>query len=288
MGPRLWSHWCWSWVVVKQSFPYALLILLMTFYYRTDTLMIERMLPDGPMQAGIYAQAFRFFEALNMLGYLMAGLLLPMFSRMLMGPKGEGNKAIQELAVLAMRLVLTGTLAIAVFGVLFAEPIMDLRYSEHTEQSAPVFALLIGCFVAVCTTYVFGTLLTAGGKLKHLNWMAAGGAILNISLNLILIPRWQAEGVALASLVTQVTTAIVQLVLAGLLFGARLPLGLWVRSAVYAICLFALGFWLGSGVTGLLMQFGLFAAGAAVLAWSTGMLGPRVLRAAIALTPKGG
>src|SRR5690606_29176433 len=105
--------------------------------------------------------------------------------------KDQVNGAIQALAVLAMRLVLTGTLAIAVFGVLFAKPIMDLRYSEHTEQSAPVFALLIGCFVAVCTTYVFGTLLTAGGKLKQLNWMAAGGAILNIGLNLILIPRWQ-------------------------------------------------------------------------------------------------
>ena len=33
-------------VVLRQSFPYALLILLMTFYYRTDTLMLERMLPD--------------------------------------------------------------------------------------------------------------------------------------------------------------------------------------------------------------------------------------------------
>ena len=276
-----------AWVVVKQSFPYALLILLMTFYYRTDTLMIERMLPDGPLQAGIYAQAFRFFEALNMLGYLMAGLLLPMFSRMLMGPKAEGNGSIQALAVLAMRLVLTGTLAIAVFGVLFAKPIMDLRYSEHTEESAPVFALLIGCFVAVCTTYVFGTLLTAGGKLKQLNWMAAGGAILNIGLNLILIPRWQAEGAAWASLVTQVATAVVQLVLAGILFGATLPLGLWVRSAVYAMALFALGLWLVFGVSGLLPQFGLFASGAVVLAWSTGLLGPRVLRAAIALTPKG-
>ncbi len=276
-----------AWVVVKQSFPYALLILLMTFYYRTDTLMIERMLPDGPLQAGIYAQAFRFFEALNMLGYLMAGLLLPMFSRMLSSKRSnEGEReGVRPLVVLAMRLVLTGTLAVAVFGILHAKGIMDLRYSEYTEFSGPVFALLIGCFVAVCTTYVFGTLLTAGGNLKQLNWMAAGGAVLNIGLNLLLIPRWQAEGAAWASLVTQVLTALVQLLLAAKLHGATLPLALWVRSTIYAAALFGLAYALSNWSTDLLFQFALYAAGTLVLAWVTGMVGPHVLREAVELKP---
>ena len=98
-------------VVLKQSFPYALLILLMTFYYRTDTLMLERLLPDGAFQAGIYAQGFRFFEALNMLGYLFAGLLLPIFSRQL-----KHRDAVAPLVVLALRLVLGGSLAVAAFS----------------------------------------------------------------------------------------------------------------------------------------------------------------------------
>ncbi|MBK6542205.1 MAG: oligosaccharide flippase family protein [Flavobacteriales bacterium] len=34
-----------AWSILQQSFPYALLILLMTFYYRMDTLMLERLLP---------------------------------------------------------------------------------------------------------------------------------------------------------------------------------------------------------------------------------------------------
>ncbi len=67
-----------------------------------------------PRQAGIYAQAFRFFEAFNMLGFLMAGLLLPMFSRML-ASTGTGP-VFDPWWRLAMRLVLTGTVAVAVFG----------------------------------------------------------------------------------------------------------------------------------------------------------------------------
>ncbi|HRF79769.1 MAG TPA: hypothetical protein PL070_06755, partial [Flavobacteriales bacterium] len=136
----------YAWVVMKQSFPYALLILLMTFYYRIDTLMLERLLPDGAVQAGIYAQAFRFFEAFNMLGYLMAGLLLPMFSRLFGEQGAQAGASLVGLVRLATRLVLTGTVAIAVFGVVYAQAIMDLRYTQHTTESAPVFALLIGCF----------------------------------------------------------------------------------------------------------------------------------------------
>ncbi|MEO8590734.1 MAG: polysaccharide biosynthesis C-terminal domain-containing protein [Flavobacteriales bacterium] len=267
-----------SWVVVKQSFPYALLILLMTFYYRIDTLMLERMLPDGAIQAGIYAQGFRFFEALNMLGYLFAGLLLPMFSRML-----KHKEEVAPLASLAFRLVLAGTLAAALFGSLHSRGIMDLRYREHTAMSAPVFAVLIWCFVAVCTTYVFGTLLTAGGRLKWLNWMAAGGAAMNIVLNLILIPRFQAEGAAWASLVTQGLTAVVQLVLAARSYDLKGLTGLLLRAALYAggLVLILLTIqWLGLGLGGLFALFMLLAIGWAML---SGMVSVRGLRTVLAM-----
>ena len=219
--------------VLRQSFPYALLILLMTFYYRIDTLMLERLLPEGDLYAGIYMQGFRFFEALNMLGYLFAGLLLPMFSRML-----KNREDVGPLAFTAFKLVMAGAIPLAIYGCLRSQQIMELRYSEHTDLSAPAFAVLIWCFVAVATTYIFGTLLTAGGRLKALNWMAAGGAMLNISLNLLLIPRLQAEGAAWASLVTQVLMAIIQMVLAIRAFQLQKAPAVVVRLILYAVGLF--------------------------------------------------
>ncbi|MBL7951878.1 MAG: polysaccharide biosynthesis C-terminal domain-containing protein [Flavobacteriales bacterium] len=281
-GVRLAWQPAYAWVVVRQSFPYALLILLMTFYYRIDTLMLERMLPDGAVQAGIYAQGFRFFEAFNMLGYLMAGLLLPMFSRMLGQKEGE-RAALAPLVRLAMRLVLTGTVAVAAFGAVNARAIMDLRYTEHTAQSAPVFALLIACFVAVCSTYVFGTLLTAGGRLKQLNWLAGGGAVLNIVLNLVLIPRMQAQGAGWASLATQVLTALAQVVLAARLYGVGLPVALWLRALVYAVALVALALGIGTLGWALVPGLLLFVAVVPVLAWAVGLVDGKVLYEALEL-----
>jgi O-antigen/teichoic acid export membrane protein len=259
-------------MVLRQSLPYALLILLMSFYYRTDTLMLERMLPQGDMHAGIYMQGFRFFEAFNMLGFLFAGLLLPMFSRML-----RNNEEVGGLAQLAFRLVLAGSVAVAVLCSIHAREIMDLRYDEHTDRSAPAFAILIWCFVAVTTTYIFGTLLTAGGRLRTLNLVAASGAVLNIGLNLLLIPLFQAEGAAWASLVTQVITAVIQLVIAAKVY--RLPsfAPLLGRGAVYVAGLFALLFLLDGVAKDAVLVWFFYLIFSLLWAFLTGLIAPKPL-----------
>jgi O-antigen/teichoic acid export membrane protein len=266
-----------AWSILQQSFPYALLILLMTFYYRMDTLLLERLLPDGAMQAGIYAQAFRFFEAFNMFGYLLAGLLLPMFSRLI---KSDGPVA--PLAGMAFRLVWVGTLAAAVIGWVFAHEIMALRYSEHVAVSAPVFAVLMSCFVAVCTTYVFGTLLTASGDLRTLNVLAACGMVLNIALNLLLIPKYQALGAAWASLITQVLMAAAQAVLAAQRFGGWRGRSTTFGPVAYLMVLVICGALLHTWSPGLWAGGAVILATASLAAFATGTLRPAELREAMA------
>ena len=61
-----------SLMILKKSMPFALLVLMMTFYYRIDTVMLERMLPDGAEQSGIYAMGYRFFEASNNISLVSA------------------------------------------------------------------------------------------------------------------------------------------------------------------------------------------------------------------------
>lgn len=259
--------------ILRQSFPYALLVLLMSFYYRTDSVMLDRLLPDGALHAGIYAQGFRFLEALNMLGFLFAGLLLPMYSRML--KQGED---VAPLTGLALRLVLAGTLATAVVGCFFAREVMELRYTEHTDQSAPAFAVLIWSFVGACTSYIFGTLLTASGDLRTLNKLAAGGMVLNIGLNLLLIPREQALGAAWASTITQLAMALAQVVVAARRYRLRAGLRGVLGAAAYTGLLIGTAWWLrGSGMP-FAAVLGLLGAAAAAGAWLTGLLPVHKLR----------
>ncbi len=200
-------------VFLKQSYPYALLILLMAFYNRIDSVMLERILPDGKEQAGIYAQAYRILEAASMFGYLFAVLLLPMFARMI-----KKKEPIEDLSKLSFSMIIVPAIVIIGICVFYNTEIMELMYWEHVETSSQVLSVLMIGFAGICTTYIFGTLLTANGSLKYLNIMAACGMVLNIGLNLILIPKYQVMGAAYSSMITQLLTGLSQLIISKRLF----------------------------------------------------------------------
>ena len=205
-------------IILKNSLPYALLIFLMTIYYRVDSIMLERLVHDNSVQAGIYAQAYRFFEASNMLAYLFAALLLPIFSKML-----QLGESVYELVDCSFRILMGCVLILSVFCCFFSYEIMNFRYHDYVLESSNVLAILMLCFICVSSTYIFGTLLTANGSLFYLNIVAGLGVVLNIGLNLVLIPQNQALGSALASLITQFLTGLAQIFLCVYVF----KLNLW-------------------------------------------------------------
>jgi O-antigen/teichoic acid export membrane protein len=217
-------------MILKKSYPFALLILLMSFYNRIDSVMLERLLENGKEQAGIYAQAFRLLDASNMIAFLFAGLLLPLFSRMI-----KYGERISDLLRLSYSLLGAFSISVGVISVFFGNEIMALLYNEHTDISSGVFRLLMVCFFAISTTYVYGTLLTANNNLKYLNIMAAGAMILNVTLNFILIPKYQVMGAAIASLVTQYAAAFTQVILGHRIFNIKVEIAVVLRFIIFTL-----------------------------------------------------
>ena len=236
-------HWNYPFLlaIIRKSFPFAILVLLMTFYNRIDSVMLERLLPDGARFSGIYASAYRLLDATNMIAYLFAVLLLPIFARMI---KQKDN--IEHLMKLAFTLIITPAIIIANGAFFYSEQIMELLYPMHPgetmwdfemriHESSMVFGILMTCFLAISTTYIFGTLLTANGSLWHLNSIALSGMLLNIALNFILIPRFQATGSAFASLMTQMLVAVFQIIVVKHLFRIKTNYFLLERLLLFTI-----------------------------------------------------
>ncbi|MEZ4923024.1 MAG: oligosaccharide flippase family protein [Crocinitomicaceae bacterium] len=215
--------------ILKRSFPYALLIFLMMMYNRVDAVMIERLLADGNEQSGIYAQGFRFLDAVNMFALLFAGMLLPIFARLI-----KEKSDIREMMELAIRILLVASLTVGIFGYFYQETLINALYSNANQSSSVTFGLLILSFIPVSITYVFGTLLTANGSLKALNVMAVFGLIINVVLNIILIRSYKAEGAALATLITQIFTALIQVILVYRIFKFKINLSLYAKIISFA------------------------------------------------------
>ncbi len=201
--------------IFKKSYPYALLGFLMTAYYRIDGVLIERMLGDeGAYEAGIYASAFRLLDALGILGFLFAGLLMPMFTRML-----TDKNPIEPLLDMSYRLMLVFAAGSGIAFIFYRNEIMALLYDAGNVYTGSIFGWLMVSFICISLTYIYGSLLTAGGKIGLLNRISIAGFIINVVLNIILIPEYKALGSAMATVAAQILVLVAHIIMAGKQFG---------------------------------------------------------------------
>jgi len=205
--PKLKYNAVFSYAIIRQSLPYALLILLMMVYTRIDSVMIERMHHNGKMEAGYYAQGFRLLNALFMFAMLFSNLLFPLFSKMF---KNKDN--VVPLLSTSSKLLVGGSILIAIVSFFNSEYILGLIYNSDINMSNSSFQLLMISFIGMCSTIIFGTLLTAKGNLLFLNVTACVGIVLNVIVNLFLIPLYGATGAAIATVITQSLVSVTQFV----------------------------------------------------------------------------
>lgn len=204
--PKFHFDWVFSLAILRKSYPYALLILLMMIYTRTDSVMLERLHPNGQYESGIYAKGFRFFDAFFMFAMIFANLLLPIFARLLK----TNRTGIEPILRTSRDLLLGGSIVIAFACMLDAESILGLLYRTDVVQTVPSFHFIMWGFAGVSISLIYGTLLTAGGDLRFLNRISAVGIVINVIFNALLIPEYGAAGSAFATLVTQLFTSVIQ------------------------------------------------------------------------------
>lgn len=274
-------HWDWTFnkLILKKSLPYAVLVLLMTFYNRLDSVMIESILGGdyGKEQSGIYVKSFRLLDAANQIATLFSIQLIPLFSRML-----KNKENIEKIVKLSFTLLVTPALIVSVSTIFYAEHFFDKIYT-HDLKGYQILAVIMNCFTAVCLTCIFGTLLTASGQLKKQNYAAIGGIVINVVLNLVLIPRYEAMGSAISSLVTQFLTGLIQVYLCYKIFNFHVNKRLLTSVFLFIAGLFFINYFTldltGKGGDAWMVNFVIMLIFSVLLAFVTGMVNPKsVLR----------
>lgn len=232
--------------IIRKSFPYALLGFLMTVYYRVDAVMIERLSgPDGSTEAGIYASAFRLLDSLNILGYLMAGILLPLFAKMI-----SSKQDIRHLFDLSFKLMLVISVSSGISILFYREPIMELLYISGDVYSAQILGLLMISFISISIIYVFGSLLTANGSIRILNQISLAGLVVNVAVNFFLIPSEKALGASIATVFTQILVLVAHMIAVNRKFNFSFREKKWLQSAVYILLVIGVNYLI------LLLNFG--------------------------------
>lgn len=195
--------------LILKTYPYALVLFLMSIYTRLDGVMLGRLLDDQAYSAGLYARSYRLLDAANMIGILFASLMLPMFSKLIKN-REELNKLVEEVT----RWLFVICLIVVAVCWYYGPEIMNLIYTNNTEEHIRVFRFLMLGYFAMGLSNIYGCLFLASEKLKKVNMIFLLGIVVNLSLNFSLIPEYKAFGAVIATLITQALVFTGQLVLA--------------------------------------------------------------------------
>ena len=256
-------------VIFRKALPFALIVFLMTLFTRLDLIMIEWLLEDGYYQSGAYAAGYRLLDAANIIGFLVAGLLLPMFSHASRSPQPPIS-----LVRAGWYFLMAVSIPISALCFWYADEITFLLYTEATSAWSQILSILMLTFIVRSSDYVMGSLLTAYERLRFMNIAYLGGVLLNIGLNLFMIPAYKAVGAAYTTLISQSIIAVLFMVVAH----RRILHTPWMHSLgrplIYLGVVFVWGAYTQIAIESFYRSIIVFLGGAGLGAFSLGLLRP--------------
>lgn len=182
--------------LIKDSWPLILSGLTVAVYAKIDQVMIKNMLNDE--QLGYYAAAVRLSEAWYFIPMAVTVSLFPAIINAKKTSETIYNNRMQKLYDLLAWMAI----GIAVPVTIFSEFIVRILLGQEYIASAPVLTIHIWAGIAVFLGVASSQFLIAENLTKLSFYRTLIGMIMNVILNLILIPVYGIIGAAVATLVS--------------------------------------------------------------------------------------
>lgn len=183
-------------LLIKDSWPQLLAGLSILVYMRIDLVMIGNML--GNKEVGIYSAAVKISEIWFFIPLSIVNTLFPIIIK----SKNISDKIyysrIQKLLVLMAWL----SIVIAILMSFMSGFVINLLFGKEYIQASSILIIHIWSGVPVCLGLASGAWFTAENlQIIHF-YRTIIGAIVNVILNMLLIPKFGASGAALATVVS--------------------------------------------------------------------------------------
>lgn len=177
------------------AWPMVLSALAIVLYMRVDQIMIKNIL--GAYDLGLYSAATRIYEGWIMVFSIISASLLPLIVKLKAGSSEQYEKRLSQL----FTFMFWGALIGAVFSTLFSYEIIYLVFGIEFIEAKNVFVIVMwsASFAAMGSLSV--RYLIVEGMEKKIAFRTFVALIVNIALNIVLIPLYGIEGAAIATLI---------------------------------------------------------------------------------------
>ncbi len=190
--------------LLRESWPLMLAGIAIILYIRIDQVMLEAMLgSQGAVAVGIYSVALRLSEV----WYFIPMAIVPSVLPSLMAAKAQGEAAYMARFERLLSLMSALALGVAVPMTFLSGTVIRVIYGPQFEGAGPILAVHIWTTLFVFWGVVAEAWCLGEGLTRLSLYRTAFAAVLNIGLNLLLIPRLAGMGAAIATLAAQATSA---------------------------------------------------------------------------------
>jgi O-antigen/teichoic acid export membrane protein len=180
--------------LLSRSWPLLFSSIGSVIYLKVDLVMLEHFV--GSAEVGIYAVAARLSEVWYFIPTALAGSLFPAIIKYRELSPGDYQARMQRL----YRVMVLASVGIAVPVTLLAGPLIRVLYGPVYADAARVLMIHIWACPAIFMGALFSRWLISENLLIFSLTRHGFGAVSNVGLNLMLIPRFGAVGAAVATL----------------------------------------------------------------------------------------
>ncbi|HEX5872422.1 MAG TPA: flippase [Longimicrobium sp.] len=187
--------------MLRQSWPLILSSAGALVYLKIDQVMLAEM--RGPAEVGVYSVAARVSEVWYFIPLTIATSVFPGLVRSRETDAEGYRRRLQH----AYNVVVWLALGVAIVVTLLARPVVDLLYGDEYRGAAGVLAIHVWTCPAIFMGAILSRWLVAEGLLIFSLTRHGLGAVVNVALNFVLIPRYGGQGAAMATLVSYTISA---------------------------------------------------------------------------------
>lgn len=190
--------------LIKEALPLGATQILSMTYWRVDTILLSVLITNGYAMIGHYSAAYTLLSGVNLIGRSIYLSSFPVFSRIIIDSPQRVRKIAWYSIFGVLGLGILAAIALSVWGA----PLLLLLYGNQYVGAQIYIKILAFSTMFTYISYLAYSFLPAIDRSEKYLTSVAAAAVINITLNLILIPRLAATACALVTVVTEFTVAL--------------------------------------------------------------------------------
>lgn len=193
--------------VTREAAPFGFKLVFSTAIFRIDATLLALM--KESQIVGYYGAAYRVLESTLFVPYAFEAAIYPTMSRL----SRDSTPSIGSVFATGLKAMLVLMMPVGLVFLLYGGEFLELLYGSEYAAAEHAMMWLGGAAALYGVSFIAGSLISAQGRIRTLAWATFWILLLNIGLNLVVIPRWSLTGAAAVTTITEAVQMVALLVI---------------------------------------------------------------------------